>query len=173
MKKLWVIPILALLLAGCGGEQTLETINDTEDAPVVATQQRVLLQLPEELSSPVLQSEKTGTLYICDDYSVMVQTVSAGDLNATIRNATGMNREDLQIMQTEENGVKRYRWVWATGGENGVQVGRGCVLDDGNYHYVLTTLVDEEASAQVQSAWKEIFTSFRLADEREGVSTGS
>jgi len=142
MKKLWVIPVLALLLAGCGGEQTLETINDTEDAPVVATQQRVLLQLPEELSSPVLQSEKTGTLYICDDYSVMVQTVSAGDLNATIRNATGMNREDLQIMQTEENGVKRYRWVWATGGENGVQVGRGCVLDDGNYHYVLTTLAD-------------------------------
>ena len=173
MKKLWVITILALLLVGCSGKETLETISDTEDAPVVATQQRVLLQLPEELSSPVLQSEKTGTLYICDDYSVTVQTVSAGDLNATIRNATGMNREDLQIMQTEENGVKRYRWVWATGGENGVQVGHGCVLDDGNYHYILTALAAEEASARVQPAWKEIFTSFRLADEREGVSTGS
>ena len=173
MKKLWAIPILALLLAGCSGEKTMETINDAEDAPVVAAQQRVLLQLPEELSSPVLQSEKTGTLYMCDDYSVTVQTVAAGDLNATIRNATGMERADLQVIETEENGAKRYRWVWATGGENGVQVGRGCVLDDGNYHYVLTALADEEASARVQSAWKEIFSSFRLADEREGISTGS
>lgn len=173
MKKLWVIPILALLLAGCGGEKALETVSDEQETPVVATEQRVLLQLPEELSAPVLQSEKTGTLYVCDDYSVTVQTVDAGDLNETIRNATGMNRADLQIMQTEEKGVKRYRWVWATGGENGVQVGRGCVLDDGNYHYVLTALADEAAASRIQPAWKEIFGSFRLAQEREEVSTGS
>ena len=62
MKKLWVIPILALFLAGCGGEKTLETVNDTVDTPVVATMQQVLVQLPEALSSPVWQSEKTGTL---------------------------------------------------------------------------------------------------------------
>ena len=173
MKKLWVIPILALLLAGCGGEKTLETVGDVEETPTIATHQRVLLQLPEELSTPVLQSEKTGTLYICDDYSVTVQTVAAGDLNKTIHNATGMNREDLQIMQTEEKGVKRYRWVWATGGENGVEVGRGCVLDDGHYHYVLTAMADEKAATRVQPAWKEIFSSFRLADEREQISTGS
>lgn len=173
MKKLWVIPILALLLAGCGSEKSLETVGDVVEAPVVATQQRVLLQLPQELSSPVLQSEKTGTLYLCDDYSLTQQTVAAGDLNQTIRNATGMNREDLQIMQTEENGIKRYRWVWATGGENGVQVGRGCILDDGHYHYVLTALADEAAVSRVQPAWQEIFGSFRLADEREQISTGS
>lgn len=173
MKKLWAIPILALLLAGCGGEKSLETVGDVPDAPAVATEQQVLLQLPEELSSPVLQSEKTGTLYLCDDYSVTVQTVDAGDLNATIRKATGMSREDLQIMQTEENGIKRYRWVWATGGENGVQVGRGCILDDGHYHYVLTALADEDAVTRLQPAWQEMFGSFRLADEREGISTGS
>ena len=173
MKKLWVIPILAVLLAGCGGEKTLETVSDMEDTPVVAAEQRVLLQLPQELSAPVLQSEKTGTLYICDDYSVAVQTVNAGDLDKTIRNVTGMDREDLQIMQTEENGVKRYRWVWATGGENGVEVGRGCILDDGHYHYVLTALADEKAASRVQPVWKEIFSSFRLAQEREQISTGS
>lgn len=173
MKKLWVIPILALLLAGCGGEKTMETISDEQETPVIATEQRILLQLPEELSAPVLQSEKTGTLYICDDYSVTVQTVAAGDLNKTIRNATGMDRENLQIMQTEEKGVKRYRWVWATGGESGIQVGKGCILDDGTYHYVLTALADEDAVSRVQPAWKEIFGSFRLAQEREEISTGS
>lgn len=173
MKKLWVIPVLALLLAGCGGEKALETVSDVEDTPVIATEQRILLQLPQELSSPVLQSEKNGTLYICDDYSVTVQTVASGDLNETVRNATGMNRADLQIMQTQQNDIKRYQWVWATGGEKGTQVGRGCILDDGNYHYVLTAIADENAVSRVQSSWKALFSSFRLTEEREQVSTGS
>ena len=173
MKKLWVIPILALLLAGCGGEKTLETVGDVQDTPVVSTEQRILLQLPQELSAPVLQSEKAGELYICDDYSVTVQTVASGNLNETIRNATGMNRADLQIMQTQQDNIKRYQWVWATGGEKGTQVGRGCILDDGNYHYVLTAIADENAISRVQTSWKELFGSFRLTEERENVSTGS
>ena len=92
MKKLWIIPILALLLVGCGSEKSLETVGDVQDTPVIPTMQRILLQLPQELSAPVLQSEKTGTLYICDDYTVMVQTVTGGDLDKTVRTVTGMNR---------------------------------------------------------------------------------
>ena len=173
MKKLWVLPILALLLAGCSGENALETVSDVEETPVVSVMQRILIQLPQELTAPVLQSEKNGALYICDDYSVTVQTVASGDLNETVRNATGMNRSDLQIMQTQQNGVKRYQWVWATGGEKGAQVGRGCILDDGNYHYVLTAIADEAAIGRVQASWKALFNSFRLTEEREQVSTGS
>ena len=173
MKKLWIIPVLALLLAGCGKERARETISDVQDTPVVSAMQGILVQLPPELSAPALQSEKNGTLYICDDYSVTVQTVEAGDLTRTIREATGMNRESLQIMQTEQAGIKRYQWVWAVGGENGVQVGRGCVLDDGAYHYVITAMADEEKVSRVQPAWQEMFRSFRLSEEREQISTGS
>jgi len=173
MKKLWVIPLLALFLAGCGGEKTMETISDVEDAPVIATMQRVLVQMPQELSAPALQSEKTGTLYLCDDYSVTLQTVEAGDLSQTIRDATGMQKESLQIIETKQGDAKRYQWVWAVAGESGTQVGRGCILDDGAYHYVITAIADEEAVGRVQSAWKEIFSSFRLAEEREEVNTGS
>ena len=173
MKKLWVIPLIALLLSGCGGDKALETISDVHDTPVSAMAQRILVQLPSELSAPALQSEETGTLYLCDDYSVTVQTVEAGDLEKTIRSATGMNKKDLQIMQTKQGDATRYQWVWATNGENGIQVGRCCVLDDGAYHYVLTALADEGVAAQVQTSWKEIFGSFRLTEEREEVNTGS
>ncbi len=173
MKKLWVIPLLVLLLAGCGKKQALETITDIEDTPVVAAMQRIQVQLPPELSAPALQSEETGTLYLCNDYSVTVQTVEAGDLQRTIRNATGMDKEKLQIVQTKQGDTKRYQWVWSTTGENGAQIGRGCVLDDGAYHYVLTALADEGKAEKVQSQWKEIFTSFTLATEREEVSSGS
>lgn len=173
MKKLWVIPLLALLLSGCGGDKALETISDVQDTPVSAMAQKILVQLPQELSAPALQSEESGTLYLCDDYSVTVHTVEAGDLEKTIRSATGMNKEDLQIMQTKQGDATRYQWVWATNGENGIQVGRCCILDDGAYHYVLTALADEGKAAEVQSSWKEIFGSFRLTEEREEINTGS
>lgn len=173
MKKMICILILATLLAGCSKEMSLETVGDIQDAPVSAVMQRVMLQLPPELSKPTLESEESGTLYLCDDYSVTVQTVSSGDLKKTIRNATGMEQDELQIIKTQQGDVKRYQFMWTASGENGIQVGRGCILDDGAYHYVLTTLADEADTKQVQPAWKEIFTSFRLATEREEISTGS
>lgn len=173
MKKIWVIPLIVLFLAGCGKNSMLETVSDVPAALVVAPMQRILVQLPSELSTPALQSEKEGKLYLCDDYSVVIHTVQAGDLEQTIRNATGMEKDDLQIMQTRQGSAKRYQWVWTTNGENGIQVGRGCVLDDGGYHYVLTTLTDEGKFGKVQSAWKEIFASFRLTTDREEISTGS
>lgn len=173
MKKIWVIPLIVLFLAGCGKNSILETVSDVPAAPVVAKMQRILVQLPTELSTPALQSEKEGTLYLCDDYSVVIHTVQSGDLEQTICNSTGMKKDDLQIMQTRQGSAKRYQWVWTANGENGIQVGRGCVLDDGAYHYILTTLADEAKVGQVQSAWREIFASFRLTTDREEISTGS
>ena len=74
MKKLWIIPLLAILLAGCGKETMLETVTDVQDTPVVSAVRRIQLQLPAELSAPALQSEEEGTLYLCDDYSVTFDT---------------------------------------------------------------------------------------------------
>jgi hypothetical protein len=173
MKKIWVIPLLVALLSGCSKQPVLETVTDVLYTPVLSTMQRILVQLPPELSSPALQSEQAGKLYLCDDYSVTIETVEAGDLEKTIRNATGMQKQDLQILQTQQGETKRYQWVWAANSETGIQVGRGCILDDGAYHYVLTALTDENTYEKIQPAWKEIFASFRLASEREEVSTGS
>jgi len=173
MKKLWVIPLIALVLAGCGREKTLETITDTPNIPVVSAVQRIQVYLPAELSTPVLQDETAGTLYLCDDYALTVQTVSGGNLEKTIHNATGKHIADLQILQTQQGNAKCYQWMWTTNGEKGIQVGRGCVLDDGAYHYVLIAQADESSTKKVQPVWKEIFASFSLASEREEISTGS
>lgn len=173
MKKIWLVVPLVLLIAGCSQQVSLETITDVPDTPVISAMQKALIQLPEELSTPVLESEENGTLYLCDDYALTVHTVQGGDLAKTIFNATGLDKETLQIIQTEQSGVKRYQWIWTTVGESGTQVGRGCVLDDGNYHYVLTALCGEEIAGELQSQWREIFASFRLTPEREAISTGS
>lgn len=173
MKKVLMILLLAAILTGCSKEKMMETVSDVQDAPVIAPMQQIMVQLPPEMASPVLESEDMGALYECDDYSVTVQTVEAGDLQESIRNATGMEIDNLQIIQTGQGSAKRYRWVWASGGDTGVQVGRGCILDDGTYHYVLTALTNEEMAGKVQPVWNEIFASFRLTASAEDLSTGS
>lgn len=173
MKKVLMILLLAAILTGCSKEKMMETVSDVQDTPVIAPMQRIMVQLPPEMASPVLESEDMGALYECDDYSVTVQTVEAGDLQESIRNATGMEIDNLQVIQTGQGSEKRYQWVWASGGDNGIQVGRGCILDDGTYHYVLTALADEKMAGKVQPAWNEIFASFRLTASTEDISTGS
>ncbi len=173
MKKLLIIPLIVLLLCGCSKETMLETVNDEQAEQVLAAVQRVQLHLPPELSTPALQSQENGTLYLCDDYSVTVQTLQSGDLIKTIRSTTGLDKENLQIQTTRQGTVKRHQFMWTANGEQGTEVGRTCILDDGVYHYVLTALAGEEAAGQVQETWREIFASFCLATEREPVSTGS
>ncbi len=173
MKKLWTLLLAVLLLAGCSKATSLETVGDIQDAPVVATMQQMLVDLPPELSTPTLQDESAGKLHLCDDYTVMVQTLEAGDLKRTIQTATGMDMENLQIIQTKQADAKRYQFVWASNGESGIQVGRACILDDGAYHYVLTAMADEAKAGKVQPTWQEIFASFRVIEETEKINTGS
>ena len=80
MKKVLMILLLAAILTGCSKEKMMETVSDVQDTPVIAPMQQIMVQLPPEMASPVLESEDMGALYECDDYSVTVQTVEAGDL---------------------------------------------------------------------------------------------
>ena len=173
MKKLWVILLITLLLCGCSKDKTLETVSDVLTEQVMARMQEIRVNLPPELSAPTLQSQENGELYLCDDYSVTVQTLQSGDLAQTIRTVTGLDKEKLQIQTTQQGNAKRYQFVWTTTGEQGIQVSRACILDDGAYHYVLSAQAEERAAERVQQTWKEMFASFCVAPEKEPVSTGS
>lgn len=173
MKRLFIVFLVVIFLTGCGKKPVLESVSDVLTAPAATVMRRVQIQLPPELSAPVMQDEQSGTLYLCDTYSVTLQTVESGDLEKTIRKVTGMDKKELQILQIRRGEAKCYQWIWAANAETGIQLCRGCILDDGAYHYVLTAQTDESTSQQVQSAWQEIFASFCLATEQEEVSTGS
>ena len=173
MKKLWVILLAALLLCGCGKDKALETVSDVHAEQVVARVQEIRVNIPPELSTPAMQSADGGKLYLCDDYSVLVQTMQAGDLARTIRTVTGQDKENLQIQTTRQGSAKQHQFAWVTTGEQGARVGRTCILDDGAYHYILTALADEAAAEALQTTWQEMFASFCLAPEKEPISTGS
>jgi len=89
---------------------------------------------------------------------ILIQSFSSGNLDATLRELTGFGREKLSVIET--NG--RYECVWTAAGEDGNVVGRAVILDDGNYHYCMTVMADEEDALQLRSAWKTLFDSFIL-----------
>ena len=88
MKKLLVL-MLMILLCGCGAQETFETVADEMVLPVLAQPREILLTLPEETLLPAMESDGR-TLYLCNGYDVAVQTLSTGDLNATIRQLSGL-----------------------------------------------------------------------------------
>ena len=162
MKKTVLIGLLALLLCGCRAEETLETVADEWITPVMASPREVSVSLPGEASVPAMESEN-GRLYLCEDYEVSIQTLDSGDLNATIRTVSGYQAEDLTVMETNLDGISRYEFVWTSAGERGDRLGRGVILDDGDYHYVMTVLRDEGTTESSQVVWSEVFRSFSLA----------
>lgn len=162
MKK-WIVCVLAaLLLTGCAAEETFETVADeVMDAPWQLPRE-VLLQLPEEAAAPASESEH-GEIYQCDGYEIMVQTMKAGDLDRTLTAVSGYDRDHLTLLETRQGSFDRYDMVWACAGEQGPRLGRGAILDDGSYHYVLTVLGDADRAKEWEAVWEELFASFNLA----------
>lgn len=162
MKKKIIVGLLALLLTGCAAEETFETISDDLVQPVMAQPREVSVSLPGEVSMPAMESD-SGRMYLASDYEIYIQTLDRGDLNATIQTVSGYDKDALTVMQTSLNGVDRYEFVWTCAGENGDRIGRGVVLDDGDYHYVMTVLRDADTTETSQIVWNDVFDSFRLA----------
>lgn len=161
MKKCVLFLIVSLLLTGCGAEETFETIADEYVQSAAAPLRQVILELPEEAVLPAAESD-TGTLYLCDGYEICVQTLSSGDLSGTIREVTGFDQSEVTVMQTNPGDFKRYDLVWSTLGESGERLGRAAILDDGNYHYVLSALADAGKVQQYEEVWREMFNGYSL-----------
>ena len=146
------------MLCGCAGEQTLETVSDEWLVPAMAQPREVSVLLPEDALTPVLEQD-SGQLYMGEGYELMLETLSSGDLDATLRHLSGYGKEKLTVIRTTQDQQSRYDFVWTTAGECGDRVGRGTVLDDGDYHYCLSVLRD---SGENRVDWQKVFGSFSL-----------
>ena len=161
VKKLWFVLILPMLLGGCAAEETLETVADGIVQPVMAQPGEIAVRLPDNAVAPVLESE-AEQVYLSEDYEIIIETVSGGDISATVQRLSGYPKEELTVMETERDGVKRYDFVWASAGENGDMLGRGVILDDGSYHYCMSVLRDADTTENTQIVWRDVFESFQL-----------
>ena len=162
MKKVLCVIFALMLLTGCQQPKTFETMSDTYIQPEPPAAQKVLLQLPEDAAKAVLEAADAGTLYLCDGYTVALQTLPAGNLDATLRQVTGYGAEKLQLWERKEGEISRIVCVWASAGEGGDQMGKAMILDDGSYHYALYTLGDANRKGEYGEVWDILFASLTI-----------
>lgn len=154
-----LLMLMTFLLCGCAASETLETIADEPIQAVMAQPREISVRLPDNAVAPVLEGE-TEQVYMSEDYEIVIETLSAGELDATMRSICGYERNQLTVMETQWDNVTRYDFVWAAAGEKGDRLGRAVVLDDGEYHYCMSVLRDAETVSQI--VWRDVFTSFTL-----------
>ena len=159
MRKYCLLLLLPVLLLGCTSEETFETVSDEIVSPVMAMPRNITVRLPDDAVSPVLESD-TRQIYMSEEYEITIETVSAGDLDATVRNLSGYGKDQLTVVETQADTVKRYDFVWVSTGEQGERLGRGVILDDGEFHYCMSAIRD--AKKQTQIVWSDVFQSFAL-----------
>ena len=162
MKRMLCLMLCACILTGCAGTKSYETMTDLYYVPTQQEPAQIILELPEEAALSVLEREDGGKLYICDGYTVSVQTVASGDLDATLRNVTGYGKENLKGIGWKQGNLQRYECAWASTGEEGDQVGRAVVLDDGHYHYIVTVLGQATLAGSMTDTWGAIMDSVDL-----------
>ncbi len=159
MKKVCFLLIFVLLLAGCQAVGTFETVNDVYAPQTQSAPRKIDLALPENTQTIAGNS---GNLYLCEGYDVTVETLSSGDLNATIQTLTGFAPNALTMLQTAVSGVDRYECVWTAAGESGDTVCRAVVLDDGQYHYCVTVMSQADTAGELAAVWQELLNSVHL-----------
>ena len=162
MKMICSMLLVVLMLAGCGTSEVYETVTDELAVPASAQPREIRFDLAQEPVLPVMESDG-GQLYICGDFDVMVQTMESGDLNDTVYRISGFLPEELTLIQTASGEIEKYEFVWTSATDEGQLIGRATVLDDGDYHYVLSATVDAELIEEYQEIWNGIFESFQLA----------
>ena len=159
MRRCVCALVMVLLLCGCRGEETLETVNDEWIVPAMAQPREISVRLPDNAVTPVLEQEGSQ-LFMAEGYEIMVETLASGDLDATIRSVSGYGKDQLTVLETRQGEADRYDFVWTAAGEKGDRLGRAVILDDGDYHYCLSVLRD---AGETQILWRDVFASFSLA----------
>ena len=162
MKKTCLLLLLVLSLTGCAEAEVFETVEDEAVLSVMGEPREIKLTLPEDTILPVMETD-SGTLYMCGDYDIAVQTLESGNLSGTIMQVTGQAMDDLTVITTARDEMDCYEFVWTAAGDLGEQVCRGMILDDGDYHYILTAAADAELVGEYQEIWNGIFESCSLA----------
>lgn len=160
LKKVLLVLMVLFLLTACS-EPVYETLGNVVHVGGNPAQPRqVLLSFPEDASLLTMSGEER--LYLCDGYTMTLQNCDAGDLGATVLWLTGKKLTDITMLETVCGDHKRKDFVWITNTEEGQQVCRGAILDDGVFHYCLTVMAPGEDAVDLRQTWNALFSSFCL-----------
>lgn len=161
MRKIGLLMVVIVLLSGCG-VKNYEIRNATCDAEYPPVAGIISINATDDMIAPVISTQEGDMFYMADGYEVTLQTLQGGDVNATFRSCTGFDSSRLTVVETQQDGLKRYDCAWSSTGEGIQTVSRMTILDDGSYHYVLTVMAQGDWDEEVSAAWQQLSDSFRV-----------
>ena len=153
MRRLCLVVVCMLALSGCGAVETMETISDDVVVPVMKEAAQVQLVLPDLDDTQVIEDGIGGRIYLCDGYSVTVQTLDGGDLYGTLESVSGFDADKLTVLKTERSSYSEARCAWSAVGEGENIICRAVILDDGCYHYAVTVMADASRITAQPDLW--------------------
>ena len=153
-----LVILLAFMLSGCQAAQTFEKVEDVYNEEQIAEPRKIQLSLPENAVLTMVNDNRK--LYFCAGYEISVEIIPAGNLDQTIYTLTGFRKNDLTVMQTVSAVGIRYEWVWTGASEEGDNVSRGVLIDDGIYHYCVCFYCPAEEAGALYETWQDSTNSF-------------
>ena len=168
MKKLVCLMVLMMILSGCVNmtEPVYETVQDEIADPVAAEPKPISVWLPDEAAAQTMANGEMGECYSWGECELRIETLTGGDIRATLQKLSGLSPDNLTVMEYERDGLQIYQTVWSATGEEGITLGRCMVADDGNYHYCISLLSPEDAD--VTADFAQICASLDLSGEKDG-----
>ena len=163
MKTMMFLLVLMMCLSGCVHNElpVMETVDDVIVEPVAADPKPMAVWLPDGAAKQTMAG--TGECYTWGESELRVRTMTGGDIRSTLKTLTGLDPEKLTVMEYERDGLQLYQTVWSCTSEEGVQLGRCMVADDGQYHYCISLVSPE--GADVAEDYARICASLDLSGE--------
>lgn len=162
---------LCLLLGGCemAATQTWgawETVTDEveETAAYDDGKYEISLGIPEdaELCTSSSDGRRKRYSHTDGDYEITTEVLLASSMESMVRQLTGLEASDLDIIKTTRFDLPEYRFVWYRTGENGGALCRADVVADACDYYAVVFAVPEDAGKLYYEVANEVFSTFGL-----------
>lgn len=169
MKRIviWMLCLgFCLGMWGCRSQENVvwETVSDNLESPVasVTPPYSMTFGVPEDAQLVEAFSGDSQQVYQQEEgkYEIVAQTLTADSLDSLLQELTGFSKDELDLVETTAFSMPRYDLAWCAADDEGQQVSRATILDDGVYYYVLCATAREDAVCRAEL--EEVFQSLGL-----------
>lgn len=171
MRKLLFLCGILVILCFTGCQKDTAVWETVSDQIYLSVDGKIPVQLTMDFSAPAdavqaADALSSGAVYQQAEgkYEIMQETLQ-GAAESAIKRMTGFSKDELTVMETKEFNMARYDFVWTAASEQGQQVCRGVVFDDGTYCYTLTFQTAEENGGALQACMDEVFASIGFHED--------
>lgn len=171
MKKICLLLAGLLLLCGCQAEPQWETVDDDVAAVSAPVQEpcAITFGVPTDATEELRSEEADRSIYVQDagDYEIISDVIEASDLDSAVRQVSGFETKNLDLVETSRFGLPEYQFAWTSESDEGRRISRASLVEDGSYYYALIFSVREGAGTTYDDCAEAVFSSFGLYGDEE------